>query len=146
MGAVEIIVTVAGALLIPWILWYFFWSEGPRVRATGEAGGVQEVHVRVQGGYDPDLIVVEAGRPVRLEFYRNETADCSEELVFGDFGVRKTLPAFETTAVEFTPERPGEYVFTCGMAMMRGRLIVEPSGAGGPADGTGTGAAYAARD
>ena len=33
--------------------------------------------------------------------------------------------AFETTPVEFTPAAPGSYEFTCGMGMVRGRLIVE---------------------
>lgn len=126
MSLAEILVTVGGVVLIALILWYFFWSEGERVRAVASDTGVQEIEVQVKGGYDPDLIVVEAGRPVRLDFHRNETADCSEEIVFGDFGIRKRLPAFQTTPIEFTPEQPGEYVFTCGMGMMRGKLLVEP--------------------
>jgi plastocyanin domain-containing protein len=126
MSLAEILVTVGGVVLIALILWYFFWSEGERVRAVASDTGVQEIEVQVKGGYDPDLIVVEAGRPVRLDFHRNETADCSEEIVFGDFGIRKRLPAFQTTPIEFAPEQPGEYVFTCGMGMMRGKLLVEP--------------------
>jgi plastocyanin domain-containing protein len=90
---------------------------------------VQEVKVRVKGGYEPDVIVVEKGRPVRLDFYRDETSSCSETVVFGDFGIARPLPAFRSTAVEFTPETSGEFTFTCGMNMMRGRLIVkEPNG------------------
>lgn len=126
MDIAEILVTMGGALLIPLILWYFFWSERKATRVQSSGGGVQEIEVQVKGGYDPDVLVVEAGRPVRIDFRRQETADCSEEVVFGDFGIRKKLPAFQTTPVEFTPEKPGEYVFTCGMAMMRGKVIVEP--------------------
>ena len=138
MGTAEILVTLGGLVLIPLILWYFFWSEREGARAAASGEGVQEIEVRVKGGYDPDVLIVEAGRPVRIDFQRNETADCSEEVVFGDFGIRKKLPAFETTPVEFTPEEAGEYVFTCGMAMMRGRLVVEPRRAGGGnADGEG---------
>lgn len=127
MDAAKIMVTVGGLALIPLILWYFFWSGKTRVQATTSGTGVQEIKVEVRGGYDPDILVVTAGRPVRIDFYRNETAECSEEVVFGDFGIRKKLPAFETTPVEFTPENPGEYVFTCGMSMMRGRVVVEPN-------------------
>lgn len=127
MDATKILVTAGGLALIPLILWYFFWSEKKRVQATASGTGVQEIKVEVRGGYDPDVLVVAAGQPVRIDFYRNETADCSEEVVFGDFGIRRKLPAFETTPVEFTPEEPGEYVFTCGMSMMRGRLVVEPN-------------------
>jgi plastocyanin domain-containing protein len=126
MTLAEILVTIGGIMLIVLILWYFFWSEGERVRAVSSGSGVQEIEVQVKGGYDPDLIVVEAGRPVRLDFHRNETADCSEEIVFGDFGIQKRLPAFQTTPIEFTPEQPGEYVFMCGMGMLRGKLLVEP--------------------
>jgi plastocyanin domain-containing protein len=72
------------------------------------------------------VIVVRQNRPVRLDFYRDETASCSERVVFGDFGVARDLPAFRTTPVEFTPDRTGEFTFTCGMGMMRGKLIVEP--------------------
>lgn len=131
MTIAEILVTIGGLVLMPLILWYFFWSEKKSARAVAAGGGVQEIEVQVRGGYDPDVLIVEAGRPVRIEFRRNETADCSEEVVFGDFGIRKKLPAFQTTPVEFTPESPGEYVFTCGMAMMRGKLIVEPGENGG---------------
>ena len=133
MGLAEILVTLGGLVLIPLILWYFFWSEREGARAVASGEGVQEIEVQVKGGYDPDVLVVEAGRPVRIDFHRNETADCSEEIVFGDFGIRKRLPAFQTTPVEFTPDKPGEYTFTCGMSMMRGKLVVEPG-----RDGTAT--------
>ena len=55
--------------------------ESMQVKA-GE-GGVQEVRITVKGGYDPDVIVVKQGQPVRLAFYRDETASCSEQVVFG---------------------------------------------------------------
>ena len=79
----------------------------------------------VKGGYTPDVIVVKKGIPVRIDFYRDETESCSEEIVLGDFNIKKSLPAFKTTSIEFVPEKPGEYVFTCGMGMLRGKLIVE---------------------
>lgn len=37
----------------------------------------------------------------------------------------RDLPAFKTTPVEFTPDEAGEFTFTCGMNMMRGKLIVQ---------------------
>ncbi|NOR14067.1 MAG: cupredoxin domain-containing protein, partial [Candidatus Aminicenantes bacterium] len=54
----------------------------------------------------------------------DETADCSDTIVFGDFNIRKPLPAYQTTVIEITPAKEGEYVFTCGMGMMRGKLVV----------------------
>jgi len=127
MTPVQIAVTAAGAAAIAWVLWYFLLSRGTGVAAS-LAGGVQEVRVLVKGGYTPDTIVVQAGKPVRLQFYRDETADCSERVVFEKFKIDQMLPAFQTTTVEFTPTEPGEYPFRCGMNMLKGLLVVEPPG------------------
>jgi plastocyanin domain-containing protein len=126
MDASEIVVVVGGVAAIVFVLWYFF-GEREGVLAAVSIGGVQEVKITVKGGYDPDLIVVKQGQPVRLDFYRDETASCSERVVFGDFGIARDLSAFKTTSIEFTPEKSGEFSFTCGMSMMRGKLIVEGS-------------------
>lgn len=125
MDTTEIAVLVAAAALIVAVLWYFF---GPKraTAATVAESGMQEVQITVKGGYAPDVIAVRQGVPVRLSFYRDETASCSEEIVFGDFGIARQLPAFQTTVVEFTPEKAGEFTFTCGMNMMRGKLVVTP--------------------
>lgn len=127
MDTTEIVVLIGGVAAIAFVLWYFF-GEGERAVARSDASGVQEIKVTVKGGYSPDVIVVEEGRPVRLDFYRDETASCSEQVVFGDFGIARDLPAYRTTAIEFTPEEAGEYTFTCGMNMLRGKLVVEPAG------------------
>ena len=129
LDAAEVAVLLGSALLVGLVLWYFF---GPKRRAAAAAGegGVQEIKVVVKGGYAPDLIVVQRNRPVRLNFYRDETASCSEQVRFPDFGIARDLPAFKTTPIEFTPENPGEFTFTCGMNMMRGKLIVEESSDG----------------
>jgi plastocyanin domain-containing protein len=81
--------------------------------------------VIVRGGYTPDVIVVEHGKPVRLSFRRDETASCSEMVVFPDFNKSATLPEGEVVPIEFLPEEPGEYEFHCQMGMLRGKLIVE---------------------
>lgn len=125
MDAYEISVLIGGIIGISFVLWYFF-GEKTRVTASVGAAGVQEVKVTVKGGYEPDVIVVKQGQPVRLSFYRDETASCSDRVIFGDFGIARDLPAFKTTTIEFTPGNPGEFTFTCGMNMMRGKLIVEP--------------------
>lgn len=121
---VKLVVTFLGILLIILVNWYFFFSRRKVASAELQEKGSQEVKVVVKGGYNPDVIVVKKGIPVRLNFYRDETADCSDTVVFGDFKIRKPLPAYRTTSIEFTPEKEGEYVFTCGMGMMRGKLIV----------------------
>jgi plastocyanin domain-containing protein len=95
------------------------------VRAGATSGGYREAMILVKGGYTPDTIVVEHGKPVRLNFRREETAACSEMVLFPDFDKSAKLPAGETVAIEFLPETPGEYEFPCQMGMLRGKLIVE---------------------
>ncbi len=124
MDATEIAVVIGGISIIAFVLWYFF-GEREATQAALSERGVQEIKVTVKGGYSPDVIVVKEGAPVRLDFYRDETASCSEQIIFGDFGIARDLPAFETTPIEFTPDKTGEFTFTCGMNMMRGKLIVE---------------------
>ena len=126
MSVSQYVVTAVGLAAIVWVLWYFLFSKGSQALAPTVAG-VQEVRVLVKGGYTPDTIVVRAGEPVRLQFYRDETADCSERVVFEDFGIDAALPAFQTTPVEFTPEEAGEFRFRCGMNTLKGLLVVEPA-------------------
>ena len=126
MSLAQIVVTAGGAVAVAWELWFFLWARRPAVAAT-RTGTTQDIRVTVKGGYTPDTIVVQAGRPVALQFYRDETADCSERVVFPAFGVDVKLPAFETTKVEFTPKDAGEYGFRCGMNMLKGLLVVEPA-------------------
>jgi plastocyanin domain-containing protein len=125
MDSIEIGVMAGGVALIAFVLWYFF-GERESVDAQTNESGVQEISVTVKGGYSPDRIVVREGVPLRLNFYRDETSSCSEEVVFGDFGIYRHLAPFQTTPIEFTPDKTGEFTFTCGMNMMRGKLVVAP--------------------
>jgi plastocyanin domain-containing protein len=114
MDTAQIVVTAVGLLLIAGVAWFFF---GEREKTTAQVvEGKQVLHVTVKGGYSPDTLVVKRDRPVRIEFNRQD-----------DFGISRPLPAFKTTAVEFTPEKAGQFSFTCGMNMLRGKLIVEQS-------------------
>lgn len=125
MTPVNVAVTLGGGALIAAIA-LFFW--GPRkggYRVPVTSGGYQEAMVLVKGGYTPDVIVVEHGRPVRLNFRREESAACSEMVLIGDFGKSVHLPEGETVPVEFLPEKPGEHEFACPMGMLRGKLVVE---------------------
>jgi len=123
MDTLETIVLVGGVVTIAATLWYFF-GERTRVAAALNESGLQEIDITVKGGYSPDVIEVVHGVPVRLNFFRDETSSCSERVVLGDLGIARDLPAFKTTTVEFTPDRTGEFAFTCGMNMLHGKLLV----------------------
>src|SRR5512146_1448539 len=123
MNPTNLIVAVIGLALIVGIAWFFWGPRRGGARAAITSGGYQEAMVLVKGGYTPDVIVVEHGKPVRLNFRREETAACSEMVVFGDFGKSAKLPTGETVPVEFLPDKPGEHEFSCQMGMLRGKLI-----------------------
>jgi plastocyanin domain-containing protein len=125
LHATDWAVLAGGLAAIGWVNWYFFLAERATAVATATRGGPQEVTIAVRGGYDPATVRVQAGRPARLVFDRQETSSCSEEVVFPDFGVRRFLPAHERTVVELTAVKPGTYEFTCGMGMLRGRVVAE---------------------
>jgi plastocyanin domain-containing protein len=123
MDFAQILVTVVGLALVTGILLFFFGPRKP-VSAHADASGAQEVDILVQGGYSPAVVQAKRGQPLRLRFNRQETAACSDVVVFPDFGVRRDLPAFQTTIVELVPNRNGQFTFVCGMNMLRGTLVV----------------------
>jgi Cu+-exporting ATPase len=121
----EILVTLGGLGTIAFLAWYFF---GPKQARQAELrGGAQEIEITVKGGYSPDLIRLQAGIPARLIFDRHEGSDCTSRVVFPDFQISRSLPAFQKTAVEFTPTKTGEFGFACGMNMVHGTVLVEAS-------------------
>ena len=125
MNATEIIVTLTGVALIGWIVWYFWLCKGESVAAQTGAGGVLEIDVTVKGGYQPAAVTARSGQLLRLNFTRREATPCGEEVELPDFGKRAHLPQNRTISIEVAPQQPGEYEFTCGMNMYRGKLIVE---------------------
>jgi Cu+-exporting ATPase len=132
MTGTELMVTGGGIAAIAALAVFFF---GPKTggRATVE-GGVQEVEVTVKGGYSPSLIHVREGIPVRIVFDRQESGECSSRVVFPDFGVSKSLPAYERTTLELVPTRTGTFGFACGMNMLHGTLVVESDPGNGERD------------
>jgi P-type Cu+ transporter len=141
-----LLVTLGGILAIAGLSWYFF---GPKeARHAQMRGAVQEIEVTVKGGYSPSVIRARQGVPLRLVFDRQESSDCTARVVFPDFGVSRSLPAFGRASVELAPDRSGEFRFACGMNMVHGTLIVEPEGmeaaaparTEGPQPAVGTGA------
>ena len=132
--AADLIVVVASVGLIGFLWWFFF---GPKQASVASVqGGVQEVDITVKGGFSPSLIRVRQGVPLRLNFDRQESGDCTSRVVFADFGVSKSLPAFGAATLEFTPDKVGEFDFACGMNMVHGTLVVEVAGADDSTDGS----------
>lgn len=124
----KIIVTLGGLSLIGLELWWFLLSKPKSSSAIAESG-IQEITVTVDGGYEPSRIVVQARQPVKLNFDRRDPNSCLEEVRFPDFQITQLLLLNQVTAIEFTPDKPGRYEFTCGMNMFRGVVEVQAMGA-----------------
>lgn len=125
MDTSQIIVTLVGVGLLAFVGWFFFLAPHRVAAAVSSSTGVQQVDIVVKGGYSPNVIEVEHGKPVQLNFYRDEEGTCSEELLLPDFNIRRDLAPFKTTAIEFLPKQAGTFAFTCGMHMLRGSLVVK---------------------
>ncbi|PKL83091.1 MAG: copper-transporting ATPase [Ignavibacteriae bacterium HGW-Ignavibacteriae-3] len=125
MALDQIFVTVGGLGLSGLVAWYFWFSEKKAVKVESSDSGIQEAVIKVKGGYTPDVLIFVAGKPIRLNFIREETAGCTEQVIFSDFNKTATLTPFKTIPVELKIDKPGEYGFQCGMGMIKGKLIVQ---------------------
>jgi len=95
---------------------------------SGRRRAARAVRIRVRGGYEPAVVHARAGEPLRLVFRREETAACSERVVFPAFGKSAMLPPYQDVVVELAPTTPGEFEFTCQMGVLRGTIVVEDGG------------------
>ena len=105
------------------IIWGRFTAR--RGRAAAASSPRQVRRIRISGAYEPSEVHVRAGEPARLIFRRDETAPCSERVVFPDFGISVTLPPYQDVAVDLPASEPGEHEFTCEMEMLHGRVVVD---------------------
>lgn len=83
-----------------------------------------EVNITVEGGYSPEVISIPKGRPTKINFIRKDPTNCLGEVVLGDFKIRRKLPLNQRVSIEITPQKSGEFVYSCGMNMYHGKIIV----------------------
>lgn len=87
--------------------------------------GTQTARVLItELGYSRTSIKLRRGVPVRLTFLRQTDKTCATEVVIPAYEITRSLPLNQPVVISFTPARTGVYDFTCGMKMMRGKLIV----------------------
>lgn len=88
------------------------------------AGNVQVVRMTVGNwGYEPNVLTIQSGVPVRWLISSNGNAGCASSLVVPSMGIRKFIGAGETE-INFTPTGAGTIPFSCSMGMYRGRFVV----------------------
>jgi plastocyanin domain-containing protein len=105
----------------------------PAVATLGVAGVAQaedaaprEIEVIVDGGYQPNKIVVKEGEKIRLKFVRKDYSPCTKEVVFPSLNIRRELPTNQPVYIDLPALPAGEVEFRCGMNMVKGTIVVEP--------------------
>ena len=68
--------------------------------------------------YHPHQFTVKQGIPVEWWIDASQAVGCGRVLYAPELGIRKALSDTSTTLITFTPQRPGDYIFNCGMGMM----------------------------
>jgi plastocyanin domain-containing protein len=86
----------------------------------------REIEIVVEGAYKPSRIEIREGERVRLKFVRKDYGSCTREVVFPKLDIRRELPTNKPVSIDLPPLAPGEYVFHCGMKMIKGTLVVLP--------------------
>jgi hypothetical protein len=83
---------------------------------------VQRAHVHVNGGYDPDTIILSAQVPSEISF--SEGHECLARVVFDSLGIEADLEN-GGALVSLPPLEAGRYEFRCGRNVVHGALIAE---------------------
>lgn len=117
----KIFVAIFSVVGILFTYWFFLMKKEAASNAVKAEGSIDIV---VKGGYEPSVIEVPKGKTTKISFTRKDSSTCLEEVVLGDFKIRKFLPLNKKVTVEVTPQRAGEFNFTCGMNMFHGKIIV----------------------
>lgn len=119
MSTDKIIVTLFSIIAIAFTYWFFLMKKEKEVEVANE------VDIEVSGGYSPEVISIPRGKMTKINFIRKDPTDCLSEVVLGDFKIRRELPLNQKVTVEITPERSGEFGYSCGMGMYHGKIIVK---------------------
>ena len=96
------------------------------VIAQRRNSNVQSVTVKITSkGYEPKSLVLKRDVPAVVTFIRQTGKTCGTEVVIPEYKISQPLPLNKPVKVKFTPTKSGELKFSCGMDMLRGKLIVE---------------------
>lgn len=117
----KIFVAIASLSGIAFVYWFFLMKKEDEAVVVN----TNSIDITIEGGYSPNVISVPKGKATTLNFIRKDPSSCLEEVVLGDFRIRKYLPLNQKIPVTITPEKTGEFDYACGMNMFHGKIIVK---------------------
>ena len=115
----QLLVSIFSISGIIFTYWFFLMRPENEVAVTSDS-----VDITVDGGYTPEIISIPKGKTTKLNFFRKDPSSCLEEVILSDFKIRKALPLNQKLTIPITPQKEGEYVFSCGMNMFHGKIRV----------------------
>ncbi|HEX8738496.1 MAG TPA: cupredoxin domain-containing protein [Pyrinomonadaceae bacterium] len=103
------------------------------VKAGAEEKPLEEVKIPegaikitvTKDGFTPEEITFKKGMPLKLAFYRADTENCANEIVFKDLNIKKKLPVGEVVLVDIPTDAEKTFTFACGMNMYKGQIVVQ---------------------
>jgi len=114
----KILIAIFSVLGMAFTYWFFLMKKEEVVAVT------DSVDIVVDGGYSPNTISIPQGKTTEINFVRKDPSSCLEEVILSDFKIKKFLPLNQKVTIEVTPQKTGEFKFSCGMNMFHGRIIV----------------------
>ena len=115
----KLLVSIFGVVGIAFTYWFFLMKNEKATEVT------DSVDIIVEGGYTPETIVIKKGKTTKINFLRKDLTSCLEEVVLGDFHIRKYLPLNKKVTVELKPQEAGEFSYHCSMNMYHGKIIIK---------------------
>jgi len=118
----NLIINLIGISLIALIIWWFWLAKRQKPSEIIE----HSIDIIVDKGvYTPSAITTTVGDTITLRFLRKDPSPCAAVVLCTELGIGEELPLNQPHSITITPRTPGEFEFTCEMAMYRGQIIVE---------------------
>jgi sulfite exporter TauE/SafE/plastocyanin len=105
--------------------------------------GVQMIYSTLQGGRQYPAIVAQAGIPVKwvIDAPPGSINGCNSSMRIPEYGIQHQFKTGENI-IEFTPDKPGKFPYSCWMGMIRSTITVVGSSGNSESTGTEDTAAY----
>jgi plastocyanin domain-containing protein len=121
--AATILLVAVGILLSGGVV---LWRTRRPPLASLSKDGTQEITLVAHEGYKPARFRARLGVPLHIHFERRDDEPCGNRVFFPDFRIERPLHPLASTTVELTPNRYGEFLFTCENGIYYGALMVSP--------------------
>jgi hypothetical protein len=76
-------------------------------------------------GFTPEEITSQKGKPLKLAFFRADSENCGDQIIFKDLNIKRNLPVGGVVVIDIPTDANKTFTFTCGMNMYKGQIVVQ---------------------